>query len=149
MPASLFDTNVWLAAIFPTHPFHPQAQQALQRATSAQPALWCRATQQSFLRLASTPTLLKAYGAEGMTNRDAFIALDALQTLPQVKLMDEPAGAFSLWRNMATLDTASPKVWMDAYLAAFAIAGGLRMVTLDRDFKNFVPQGLDLALLNP
>lgn len=149
MPASLFDTNVWLAAIFPTHPFHPQAQQALQRATSAQPVLWCRATQQSFLRLASTPTLLKAYGAEGMTNRDALIALDALQTLPQVKLLDEPTGAFSLWRNMATLDTASPKVWMDAYLAAFAIAAGLRMVTLDRDFKNFVPQGLDLALLNP
>ena len=149
MPASLFDTNVWLAAIFPTHPFHPQAQQALQRATSAQPALWCRATQQSFLRLASTSTLLKAYGAEGMSNRDALIALDALQTLPQVKLLDEPTGAFSLWRNMATLDTASPKVWMDAYLAAFAIAGGLRMVTLDRDFKNFVPQGLDLALLNP
>lgn len=149
MPASLFDTNVWLAAIFPTHPFHPQAQQALQRATSAQPALWCRATQQSFLRLASTPTLLKAYGAEGMTNRDALIALDALQTLPQVKLLDEPTGAFSLWRNMAALDTASPKVWMDAYLAAFAIAAGLRMVALDRDFKNFVPQGLDLALLNP
>jgi predicted nucleic acid-binding protein len=38
---------------------------------------------------------------------------------------------------------------MDAYLAAFAIAGGLRLVTLDRDFKNFVPQRLDIELLIP
>ena len=36
---------------------------------------------------------------------------------------------------------------MDAYLAAFAKSGNLRMVTLDRDFNNFVPQGLDLRLL--
>jgi hypothetical protein len=26
----------------------------------------------------------------------------------------------------------TPKVWMDGYLAAFAIAGDLRMVTFDR-----------------
>lgn len=37
---------------------------------------------------------------------------------------------------------------MDAYLAAFAIAGGLMLVSLDRDFKNFVPLGLDLVMLN-
>lgn len=36
---------------------------------------------------------------------------------------------------------------MDAYLAAFAKAGGLRMLTLDQDFRNFVPQGLNLTLL--
>jgi predicted nucleic acid-binding protein len=28
-------------------------------------------------------------------------------------------------------------VWMDAYLAAFAIAGELRLCSLDQDFKNF------------
>jgi len=149
MPGSLFDTNVWLAAIFTTHPFHSLAQQALQQATPSEPAVICRSTQQSFLRLASTPTLLKAYGAEGMTNRDALLALDALQALPQVCLRDEPPGVFALWRAFAGRDTASPKVWMDAYLAAFAIAGGLRMVTLDRDFNNFVPQGLELVLINP
>ena len=149
MPGSLFDTNVWLAAIFTTHPFHSLAQQALQQATPSEPAVICRSTQQSFLRLASTPTLLKAYGAEGMTNRDALLALDALQALPQVCLRDEPPGVFALWRAFAGRDTASPKVWMDAYLAAFAIAGGLRMVTLDRDFNNFVPQGLELVLITP
>jgi predicted nucleic acid-binding protein len=37
---------------------------------------------------------------------------------------------------------------MDAYLAAFAIAGGLRMVSLDKDFRNFESHGLDLLLLS-
>lgn len=147
MPGSLFDTNVWIAAIFTTHPFHKLAQQFVQQATSAEPAVFCRSTQQNFLRLASTPALLKAYGAEGLTNRDALVALDALQALPQVCLRDEPPGVSALWRAMASRATASPKVWMDAYLAAFAIGGGLRMVTLDADFKHFVPQGLSLVLV--
>lgn len=142
MPGSLFDTNVWIAAIFPTHPFHPQAQQALQQASPAEPAVFCRSTQQSFLRLATTLTLLKAYGAEGMTNRDALLALEALIALPQVCLRDEPPGVSALWHRIAACDTASPKVWMDAYLAAFALAGGLTVVSLDQDFKNFVPFGL-------
>jgi len=149
MSGALFDTNVWIAAVFPTHPFHPLAQRALGQATPDAPAWFCRATQQSFLRLASTPALHKAYGAEGMTNRDALVALNALQALAQVGVRDEPAGALNLWHAMAARDSASPKVWMDAYLAAFATTGGLRLLTLDHDFKNFVPQGLDLLLLNP
>lgn len=149
MPGSLFDTNVWVAAIFPSHPFHLTARQVLQQATPAEPAVFCRSTQQSFLRLASTPTLLKAYGAQGLTNRDALLALSALQALPQVCERDEPPGMLLLWHRLAAHDSASPKVWMDAYLGAFAIGSSLCMVTLDRDFKNFVPQGLDLNLLNP
>ncbi len=149
MPGSLIDTNVWIAATFPSHPFHLTAQQVLQQATPTEPAVFCRSTQQSFLRLATTPTLLKAYGAQGLTNRDALLALSALQALPQVCEREELPGVLLLWHRLASLDTASPKVWMDAYLAAFAIGSGLRMLTLDRDFNNFVSQGLDLNLLNP
>ena len=35
----------------------------------------------------------------------------------------EPARLESLWRQLASRDTASPKLWMDAYLAGFARAG--------------------------
>ena len=148
MPGSLLDTNVWVAAIFPTHPFHAAARQILEQATSAAPAVFCRSTQQSFLRLASTPTLLKAYGAEGLTNRDALLALGAMLALPQVCERAEPPGVLPLWHRLASLDTASPKVWMDAYLSAFAITAGLRIITLDRDFKNYVAYGLDLDLID-
>jgi toxin-antitoxin system PIN domain toxin len=148
VPASLFDTSVWLAAVFNSHPFHPTAQKRLQQATASEPAVFCRATQQSFLRLASTPALLKAYGATGLTNRDALVTLGALLALRQVRERDEPPGTPVLWHRLASLDTASPKVWMDAYLAAFAIRSGMRMVTLDQDFKNFAAHGLDLLLVD-
>jgi toxin-antitoxin system PIN domain toxin len=148
MPGSLFDTSVWLAAVFTTHPFHRAAQKNLQQATPADPAVFCRPTQQSFLRLASTPALLKAYGATGLTNRDALVALGALQALSQVCEREEPPGAVALWHSLASRDTASPKIWMDAYLAAFAIGGGLRLVSLDHDFRNFEPAGLKVALIS-
>ena len=149
MSGQLFDTNVWIGAIFPPHPLHRQARQALDEATPANPAVFCRATQQSFLRLASTPVLLKAYGAQGLTNRDALVALNALLALSQVCEREEPPGVTAQWHRLASRDTASPKVWMDAYLAAFALGGGLRLVTLDLDFKDFEKHGLDLLLLTP
>lgn len=149
MPGVLFDSNVWIAAVFTTHPFHRQARAVVQEATPAAPAVFCRSTQHSFLRLASTPVLLKAYGAEGLTNRDALVALEALLALPQVCERAEPPGLVALWHRLATRDTASPKVWMDAYLAAFARSGGLQLVTLNHDFKSFEAHGLDLILLNP
>ncbi len=148
MPGSLFDTNVWIAAVFTTHAFHRQAKQALQETTSARPAVFCRSTHQSFLRLASTPALVKTYGADSMNNGDALVALNALLALPQVCERKEHDGVVALWHRLASRNTASPKVWMDAYLAAFAISGALRLVTLDHDFKSYEAQGLDLLLLN-
>jgi uncharacterized protein len=147
VPASLLDTNVWLAAVFGTHPFHAAAQKRLSDAAPGTPVVFCRSTQQSFLRVVTTPALLAAYGARGMTNRDAWAALDALLALSQVVERDEPPGTAATWRQLSALDAASPKLWMDAYLAAFAICGGMRLVTLDRDFSRFVPQGLSLQLV--
>jgi uncharacterized protein len=147
VPGYLFDTNVWLAATFPKHIFYPLAQKALAQCTPALPAVWCRSTEQSFMRLASTPSVQRTYDALGQTNRSVWQALDTLQALPQVTWRDEAPGVLAQWRSVAALDSASPKVWMDAYLAAFAMQAGLQMVTLDRDFKNYVKQGLDLKLL--
>ena len=142
----LADSNIWLALALSKHEFHVAARNWLAKRAPRE-ALFCRSTQQSFLRLATTLTLLKAYGAEGMTNRDALLALEALIALPQVCLRDEPPGVSALWHRIAACDTASPKVWMDAYLAAFAIRAGVRLVTLDGDFKKYRRDGLDLLLL--
>lgn len=148
MPGSLIDSNVWIAALFSAHPAHRKARQVLAAATSAMPAVFCRATEQGFLRLATTPVLLKAYGAEGMGNRDALVALRGYLALAQVSEREEPPGVSELWHRLADRETASPKVWMGAYLAAFAIRGGLRLVTLDRDFISLREQGLELLLLD-
>lgn len=66
---------------------------------------------------------------------------------PSVAYRDEPAGLVPLWHRLAALHSASPKVWMDAYLAAFASAGELQMVTLDQAFSQFA--GVSVTILAP
>ena len=150
MPGSLLDSNVWVAATFANHEFHPVAQSFLKTTSSASPALFCRPTEQSFLRLATSLRLLLRYDQPVMSNRDALAELNLLLARPDVRSCDEPPGTVALWHRLATRDTASSKVWMDAYLAAFAISGGLEFVTLDRDFQIYEAHGLRLRLLaNP
>ena len=82
-----------------------------------------------------------------MTNDDALAMLERLMALASVIYRDEPEGLVPLWHQFAGRNTASPKLWMDAYLAAFAIAGSFTMTTLDGDFRQFEPAGLKLQLL--
>lgn len=147
MPGSLVDSSVWVAAVFPPHPHHATAQRFLAQATPRVPAVFCRATQQSLLRLLTTPALLRAYAAGAMTNRSAWTTFELLRSRPGITVRDEPAGTAALWPRLAVRESASAKVWMDAYLDAFAIAGGLELVTRDRDFQVFVGQGLRLRVL--
>ena len=145
---SLYDTGVWLALAFATHPFHAQARSIFERADSSRPAAFCRATQTSFLRLLTTPTICNAYGSSPITNIEAWAKCEELLALPQVVWLAESAGIDAEWRQCAALGSPSPKVWMDAYLAAFAIKGGFNFVSLDKDFTRFRGRGLKLELLS-
>lgn len=147
MAGSLVDSSVWLAAVFPQHPHHVRAQEELSIATPLAPAAFCRATLQRFLRLITTPQILRAYAVEAMTNRSAWKTFEFLRAHSSIVVHDEPPGTVALWHRLAAGDTASPKVWMAAYLAAFAISGGRSVVTLDRDFKRYEAHGLGLRLL--
>jgi toxin-antitoxin system PIN domain toxin len=144
----LFDSNVWLALTFSAHPHHALAKEIFAEASAENPACFCRATQQSFLRLATTPAILHAYGAEGFTNQDAAKLIKTLSGLSAVSILEETSGLESRWLELAGLPSASPKVWMDAYLAAFAMLHEAEFVTLDRDFQNFEKDGLKLNLLH-
>ncbi len=66
------------------------------------------------------------------------------RTLLSLTSQPTPAISGSASRNR---NTVSPKLWMDAYLAAFAISGKLRFVTNDKAFRQFQAYGLDLHLL--
>jgi toxin-antitoxin system PIN domain toxin len=146
--ASLFDTNLWLALTFPKHQLRERALEYLVAATEDDPAAFCVATRNSWLRLATTPTLHRAYEFATITNRDALTLWEKWIAKPYVTFIEiDPPGAQSLALLLADLPTASPKRWMDAYLAAFAISGNLRFVTADKDFRQFESAGLDLHLL--
>ena len=90
--------------------------------------------------------MLAPYGNPPLTNKEAWAVFEALVADDRIVLRtDEPTGVESRWKDLAVQSTASPKLWMDAYLAAFALAGGCRMVTTDTGFRKF--PDLDLMLL--
>ena len=62
-------------------------------------------------------------------------------------MIDEPPELGRHWCQLGAIEQAAPKRWMDAYLAAFAMAAGVLLVSLDRDFSHFEPQGLKFQLL--
>jgi toxin-antitoxin system PIN domain toxin len=141
----LCDSNVFLAVAVEQHVHHSRAATWFGALTAADTALFCRSTRISFLRLLTQKI---AVDYVPLTNREAWAALDQLMADDATGFEMEPHGLDLVWRQMADGTTSSPKLWMDAYLAAFAIAAGLRMVTLDKDFRNFESHGLDLLLLS-
>ncbi len=149
MPGTLVDTSVWVAAFFDEHEFFLPAQAFLASCGGEEPALFCRASEQSWLRLVTTPSLHRLYKVPPVTNPDAVAILATWHALPHIRCLDaEPEGTRELWLELAAIPSASPKVWMDAYLAAFAIRAGLPFATLDADFRRFEAVGLDLLLLS-
>ena len=61
MPGFLLDTSVWIAWFFQKHPHHLLAINLLKARSNSDPAWLCRATEQSFLRLATTAAVCRAY----------------------------------------------------------------------------------------
>jgi toxin-antitoxin system PIN domain toxin len=142
----LCDSNVWLALALSTHAHHAAVREWFDAVPAPGSVVFCRATQQTFLRLLTNASVLSPYGNPPLTNRQAWEACQALLADDRIAFRsEEPAGVEALWRRFAVRGTASPKLWMDAYLAAFALSGGYRMVTTDAAFKQFA--GLDLELL--
>ena len=66
---------------------------------------------------------------------------------PAIGHRDEPRDIAISWPRNAIRSAPSPKIWMDAYLTAFAIGAKLTLVTFDRDFDAYLSSGLDLHLL--
>lgn len=144
----LCDVNVWLALALSRHRHHAAARSWLETVQEPESLAFCRATQQGLLRLLTTEAVLRPYGNPPLGNRQAwdvyrgFLADDRI-----VFAAGEPPGLETAWHRLAAGDAAAPKLWMDAYLAAFAMQGGHRLATFDADFKRFT--NLSLILLNP
>lgn len=128
----LLDINVWLGMAFRRHVNHAVAAAWFQGATGL--CLFCRLTQIGFLRLASNPS---AMGPAVVSMADAWRAYDALFADPNVVFIDEPGGIEARWRSLTQTMTFAPKVWNDAYLAAFGELAGLDVVTFDKGFSKF------------
>ncbi|BBX95837.1 type II toxin-antitoxin system VapC family toxin [Mycobacterium lacus] len=142
----LCDTNIWLALALSGHGHHSAARAWLDTIDAPAAIHFCRATQQSLLRLLTNRTVLGAYGSPPLTNRDAWAAYAAFLDDDRIVMAGrEPDGLEAQWRRFADRQSPAPKVWMDAYLAAFAFTGGFELVTTDADFTQY--SGLVVRLL--
>jgi predicted nucleic acid-binding protein len=92
--------------------------------------------------------MTRLYDVTRVTNQEAWLALEMLLARPQVTVVDETPGVMALLSRLGAVEAAAPRRWMDAYLAAVAIAGGWPFLTLDRECLVVRPDGLQLELLD-
>jgi predicted nucleic acid-binding protein len=95
-----------------------------------------------FLRLATNP---KANPLQTQTMGQAWQIYDQTMLDARIGFCPEPEGLESHWRQLSQPGTFSHKHWNDAYLAAFAQAGGYELVSFDKGFARY--QGLTYTLL--
>jgi toxin-antitoxin system PIN domain toxin len=130
----LLDVNVWVALTFASHIYHPDAKNWINGLLSSDVCYFCRTTQQGFLRLATNPS---AFGKQALTLPDAWQKYDLMLGDPRIAYAQEPADLEKHWRVFTQTRTYSPQVWNDAYLAAFALAADLGVVTFDKAFVQY------------
>lgn len=146
---NLCDVNVWLALTLSQHIHHQTVRRWFESLAEPRSVVFCRATQHALLRLLTNAMVLAPYGDRPLSNAQAWRVYEAFAADDRVVMRTrEPAGLEERWRQYAARNTASPKLWMDAYLAAFAAAAGVRIVTTDAAFRQFA--GLQhLVLAHP
>lgn len=139
------DVNIWLALALSGHSHHKAVRTWLDGQMVPASIFFCRATQQGLVRLLTTAEVLAGYGIPALTNREAWEAVESFMADDRVAFADEPAGVEDAWKALAIRDTHSPKLWMDAWLAAFALRAGFQMITTDKAFSQF--KGLELLVV--
>ena len=131
------DVNVWLALSYPPHESHEIAFDWLESQRGAK-AFFCRFTQIAFLRLLTTRAVM---GTEVMSQKGAWAAYNRWFEDDRIDYSQEPDPneLERVFRRLSSGPHPSPKLWADAYLAAFASVAGLTLVTFDRTLGAMAP----------
>ncbi len=121
------DINVWLAIAAPEHVHAAVARRwwEEQEGTIA----FCRLTQLGFLRLVTTAA---AMDGKPLSMVEAWRVYDRFYKDDRVSFIAEPSGIEERFRTTTSGRAASPKMWADAWLLAFADEAGGRLVTFDQ-----------------
>jgi toxin-antitoxin system PIN domain toxin len=139
----LLDASVWLPLSAPDHVHHPRARRYWDD-EAADELAFCRVTALALLRHLTNSRIL---GEAALDGDAAWRALQTWLSLPQVRLIAEPAGLDELLAQWAGHLDLRAGMWTDAYLAAFATASGARLVAFDGDFHRY--PGLEFLHLRP
>lgn len=127
---SLFpDVNVWIALTFRSHVHYESAKAWFDSLTYQSDLCFCRLTQIGFLRLLTTDAVM---GNRVRSQSEAWATYDDWIENGGARFIEEPPAVEALFRSFASSRDAAVKDWADSYIAAFAQASGLQLVTFDR-----------------
>jgi toxin-antitoxin system PIN domain toxin len=133
------DVNVWLALASADHVHHVDALAWWRQEVG--PIAFCRFTQIGLMRLLTTTVVMNG---KPLAMRRAWKVYDGLMGDERVELIAEPHALERVFRDHTSSGTlASPKLWADAYLIAFAVESGGRVATFDQALAR---RGPSLAL---
>lgn len=123
------DLNFWIALTYAAHQHHEAAARWFARVNDQ--AYFCRVTQLGFLRLLTHPQVMQN---EVKNQQQAWSTYDLLLTDERISFHTEPESnqLEQAWRSLSSGRRSASMQWPDTYLAAFASAAGLRVVTFDR-----------------
>ncbi len=131
-----------MALTYDRHVHHISARKWFEGLAPTARLFFCRLTQLGLLRLLSAPAVMGPDQAK--SQQEAWNAYDHWLADERVEFLDEPSGLEGQFRTLTRSPHPSPKDWADSYLAAFAKASGLTVVTFDRAFQS---RAKDLLLL--
>jgi len=137
------DVNVWLALAYRGHQHHPIASGWFDK-LGAEGVGFCRFTQLGFLRLLTHPAVMRD---EVMTQQQAWRAYDRIASDARVGCYSEtePERVEAALRALTAGSRFAHQPWPDAYMAAFASASALTLVTFDKALAKLA--GKDCLLL--
>jgi toxin-antitoxin system PIN domain toxin len=130
MRSSIFpDVNLWLALNYSRHIHSRVAVEWYSEQETSSALIFCRHTQLGLFRLLNTTAVM---AEDVLSQPQCWQIFDGWIDSGQAIFAPEPFRMESVLRANTRLNSASPKVWADAYLAAFAETAGLTLVTFDR-----------------
>jgi toxin-antitoxin system PIN domain toxin len=130
----LSDVNVLVALVSERCAQHATVRRWVEALPVAETVYISRSVQMGLLRLLCTEAVM---GEDTLLLPQAWSVYARLLASSRFALALEPLGLDPAWARFCLPFGRSPKVVADAYLAAFAVAGGYRLVTLDRAFGQF------------
>ena len=137
----LVDVNLLLALVTDRHVHHRDAMRWIDE-VPARDAVICRTVQLGLLRLLNNPAVMKE---DAMPASECWTLWRHLLEDERVRFeAGEPGRLDAAFEQFTQGRTFSPRLWSDAYLAAYARAGEHALVTFDRGLRRFGLTALDV-----
>jgi toxin-antitoxin system PIN domain toxin len=141
---ALCDVNVLLALVTDRHAFHGLAARWAD-SVPGDGAVLCRVAQMGLLRLLNNPAVM---GEDVLDTAGCWSLWRRLLEDERFRFaLEEPRHVDAAFERFTAGQAFAPRLWTDAYLAAYAHAARLTLVTFDKGFERF--SGLACQLLGP